>query len=236
MTLNYRKMKILLILNILGISLFLTACVDSSIESGKIENSETPMEQITSEEYAITEVENQESSDTVQADNSSDLFYTDPPTMTIGYGDYAINVDACGYSWFYSESEDTETAIMADSAHPLDQNYSERTIILNPANSVHEIHMDFEFNPAQINAITYWPAPEGADYLPHQSMPSPGEEINYDSGISYDNATDITSSNMFLAFEGNYIYEICATFEADRFHGSAYYTVLIRDDAYVIEE
>lgn len=203
MKINHRNIKLLLLLNI-TISLFLTSCSGSIAESN---------------EHTFTEAENQETVDTVQTDNSSDLLYTEPPTMTISYGDSTVSVDACGYSWFYSdpESGDSEIAIMADSAHPLDQNYSERVITLNPENSVHEISMDFDFNPTKINVITYWPAPD--------------EEFDYDSGISYDNTADITTSNIFLAFEGNYIYEICATFEADKFHGSAYYTVLIKDDA-----
>lgn len=217
----HNDFKLFLLLSMV-ISLFLTACNGSSIEINETSIVETQTDQISSGEQTVTEAENQETVNTVQTDDSSDLLYTEPPTMTINYGDSTVSLEACGYSWFYSdpESEDSEIAIMADSAHPLDQNYSERVITLNPANSVHEIHMDFEFNPTQIDVITYWPAADGAD-----------EEINYDSGISYNNTADITASNMFLAFEGNYIYEICATFEADKFHGSAYYTVLIKDDA-----
>lgn len=227
MKIYHNNFKRFLLLSII-ISLFLTACNSSSVEINETSIVETQIDQLSSGEHTVTEAENQETVDTVQTDNSNDLLYTEPPTMTISYGDSTVSVDACGYSWFYSESEDSETAIMADSAHPLDQNYSERVITLNPENSIHEIHMDFEFNPAQINVVTYWPAPEGADVSSHQSMPALDEEIDYDSGISYDNTADITASNTFLAFEGNYIYEICATFEADKFHGSAYYTVLIK--------
>ncbi len=237
MKIYHNNFKLFLLLSIV-ISLFLTACNSSSVEINETSIVETQTDQISSGEQTVIETENQETVDTVQTDDSSDLLYTKPPTMTINYGDYAVSIDACGYSWFYSdpESEDSEIAIMADSAHPLDQNYSERVITLNLANSIHEISMNFEFSPANIDVITYWPAPNGADALPHQSILAPDEEIDYDSGISYDNTADITASNMFLAFEGNYIYEICATFEADKFHGNAYYTVLIKNDSYSTEE
>lgn len=140
---------------------------------------------------------------------------------------------AYSHEWYYQVSEDVDnwSGGVADAAHPLDQNYFDRIIYLDPANSVHEVSMNFEITPASIEVLTYWPAPVGADALPHQSMPAPDEEMDYDSGIPYDNTADIAHPNVFLAFEGRYIYEIYATFESDKFHGGAYYTVLIKDDS-----
>lgn len=210
---HFSKIKFGICFSLLGMCLFLTACQSWASESAKPET-----------QKAVSLQKEEKTDDTV---------YTEPPVMTISYGNQTLSIPAFGYEWNYqvSEEDDTWSGSVADAAHPLDQNYTDRILYLDPANSVHEVSMNFKITPASIEVLTYWPAPVGADALPHQSMPAPDEEIDYDSGIPYGNTADITDPNVFLAFEGRYIYEIYATFEADKYHGGAYYTVLIKDDS-----
>lgn len=213
-----RIAKFYMCLQILGICVILTACQSSVSESPEQESEET-----------IHLYKEPKKGDTV---------YSEPPVMTINYENQTLSIPAFGYEWNYqvSEEEDLWSGAVADAAHPLDQDYFDRIIYLDPANSVHEVSMNFDITPTSIEVLTYWPAPVGADALPHQSMPAPEEEVDYDSGIPYDNTADIIDPNVFLAFEGRYIYEIYATFEAEKYHGGAYYTVLIRDDSDSVTE
>lgn len=242
---NCKKIKCWMIVNILGTCIMLTACQDSVLdtdENSSVIDTSNPTEK-TVEIAESVKSETEESVSSPEEKNTDDTVYTEPPVMTINYEDQTLTIPAFGYEWNYqvSEEEGLWSGAVADAAHPLDQNFSDRIIHLDPANSVHEISMNFEITPNSIEVLTYWPAPVGADSLPHQSMSAPEEEVNYDSGIPYENTADITDPNVFLAFDGQYIYEIYAMFEADKYHGGAYYTVLITNDsdsvtASVVEE
>lgn len=233
---NYHgKTKLYMCLHMLWMCLVLTAC-QSSVSESTESTPDGNTKNLTIEPPEITESTEPEIEETVNAreeEKTNDTVYTKPPVMTIKYGNQTLSIPAFSYEWHYqvSEEEDTWSGGVADAAHPLDQNFSDRILYLNPANSVHEVSMEFDITPASIEVLTYWPAPVGADALPHQSMPAPKEEIDYDSGIRYDNTADIIDPNVFLAFEGQYIYEIYAAFEAEKYHGGAYYTVLIKDDS-----
>lgn len=229
------KVRCWVIVHMLGLCVMLTACQNSVSESSENSyGSDTynPTDEIT-EVAESTEPEREETVSTREEEKTDDTVYTEPPVMTISYGNQTLSIPAFSYEWNYQvlEEEDTWSGAVADAAHPLDQNFYDRILYLNPANSVHEASMNFDITPTSIEVLTYWPAPVGADALPHQSMPAPKEEIDYDSGIPYENTADIINPNVFLAFEGKYIYEIYATFEADKYHGGAYYTILIKDDS-----
>lgn len=194
------------------IILTFTACIRDTSDSGTESGEESP----------------------VNAHTTDTTLYTEPPVMSVCYGDQAVSISPGSYEWNYHVSGDTWSGVVSDAPHPLDQNYTDRILYLDPAQSVHEFTVNFDITPTSVEILTYWPTP--ADAPAHQSLPAPKEEIDYNSGIRYGHTADLLSPNAFLAFNGSYIYEIHASFETDTYYGDAYYSILIKDASDVITD
>ena len=210
-------------------AVMLTACQSTSATSDP--EAEIDEETITDTDDSFRETEAEKTAYSNEESEKNNTIYTEPPVMYVCYGEQIVSVFPGSCEWNYQVSGDVWSGVCADAAHPLDQNYADRILYLDPAQSVHEFTVNFDIAPTTLEILTYWPAPAGTDALPHQSLMAPEDEIDYNSGIRYGHTADLLSPNAFLAFEGAYIYEIYASFKAGTYDGDAYYSVLIQGDA-----
>ena len=136
------------------------------------------------------------------------------PKLTISYGEEVIDEPRIGVaSWQYSKEDGTESALLADGAHPLDAKHSSPFFVLDPyAEAPFEIWLIWELAPSTV-MVRYW---DESCWGQLEAQPV-GRELLAKSG-------NADFAYYFEPQEGNYIYEVIATWDnAPDYSGRVYY-------------
>lgn len=121
-------------------------------------------------------------------------------TLSFGNGNWEVRKDG----------DMTEAAIYCG-AHPLDMDYEEATILLDPEQSLHVLELEFGVKPDFWEVVSMWNAEDA------------GNTDAYDNGMRYDVTVDFKDDNYMAAWGGDYIYEIRAVWDRETYGGEAYY-------------
>ena len=136
------------------------------------------------------------------------------PTLSVSYGEEVIDEPRIGVaSWEYTNKDGTEGALLGDGAHPLDAKDSSPFFVLDPyAETPFEIWLIWELAPSTV-MVRYW---DESCWGQLEAQPV-GRELLAKSG-------NADFAYYFEPQEGNYIYEVIATWDnAPDYSGRVYY-------------
>lgn len=164
-----------------------------------------------------TEINYSETVTANEQDNTQTIIKT-PPALSVIYGNESITALKGTSSWKYANDDGTSTAIESDSMHPLQAKEYMTPLVLMPSIYSH-------FDPH--TAYLCW------EYVPDSVSVKCWNEScwnKFDSEFTEITVTvpDSTSEDKYFSFninDGNYIYEVIATWEDNqKYGGTAYYS------------
>lgn len=125
------------------------------------------------------------------------------PKLTISHAEEIIDEPRIGVaSWEYTKEDGTECALLGDGAHPLDAKHSSPFFVLDPyGESPFEIWLNWEIPPSSV-MVRYW---DESCWGQLEVQPVGRELLKKSDGTG--------NAYYFVPQEGNYIYEVIATWE-----------------------
>lgn len=138
------------------------------------------------------------------------------PAMEVLYNDQKISVSSGSYSWYMPDENGQIQGQEADGIHPLEQSYEKTTISLSPDIEIHSIELLFPVMPDEIKVLGYWSA---------DNIGKSWEE--WDKQTPYQVTVDFKDMNWMAARDdGDFVYEIMASWDKEEFQGTAYYSFM----------
>ena len=145
------------------------------------------------------------------------LTLKEAPNLMVFSAGQSIAASRGTTSWMYKQPDGTAVAVCGDSSHPLTRIDSMAVLDLHPLYTQLNAHIQFQayqdgnalslVNPDKMT-VRCWPETQW-----HSSDPE-----------SEDVSTMVNSGNLFLTLkDGNYVYEVTATWERDSYEGTATY-------------
>lgn len=141
---------------------------------------------------------------------TDDVVLSEPPALTVATRQQSATAWRGTYSWDKDEGNGTHTGVEADSAHPLDVRNELPGISCWPdeisSSKSNEVTLLFSVEPVEVT-VRCWERAQWADNT------AAGENVSVSHSERF----------TFELSEGDYIYEVTAKWEQERYSGTAYY-------------